>query len=181
MLLWCALKYAFDNVSNNVLSLQMRINMQCSQYEYFPRVCCARTRAVRLHQTIQHEVLPFCSEDPTGAEWKRHKVSYSPARCNLKPNVTFVFGPVLYIRHDIVNINLRDKPDWFLEKNPLGQVPTLETSAGEVIYESPITCEYLDEMYPEKKLLPDKPFGKAEHKMLLEKFSKVSELGHGIN
>lgn len=92
MLLGCALKYAFDNASNNVLSLQMRINMQCSQYEYFPRVCCARTRAVRLHQTIQHEVLPFCSEDPTGAEWKRHKVSYSPARCNLKPNVTFFWS-----------------------------------------------------------------------------------------
>lgn len=92
MLLGCALKYAFDNVSNNVLSLQMRINMQCSQYEYFPRVCCARTRAVRLHQTIQHEVLPFCSEDPTGAEWKRHQVSYSPARCNLKPNVTFFWS-----------------------------------------------------------------------------------------
>nr|QQL13764.1 glutathione S-transferase omega 1 [Hippocampus abdominalis] len=84
------------------------------------------------------------------------------------------------IKHDIVNINLRDKPDWFLEKNPLGQVPTLETSAGEVIYESPITCEYLDEMYPEKKLLPDKPFGKAEHKMLLEKFSKLTPLTYKI-
>ncbi|XP_077438295.1 glutathione S-transferase omega-1-like [Vanacampus margaritifer] len=84
------------------------------------------------------------------------------------------------IKHDIVNINLRDKPDWFLEKNPLGQVPTLETPAGEVIYESPITCEYLDEVYPEKKLLPDTPFGKAEHKMLLEKFSKITGLTYKI-
>ncbi|XP_061693103.1 glutathione S-transferase omega-1-like [Syngnathoides biaculeatus] len=84
------------------------------------------------------------------------------------------------IKHEIVNINLRDKPEWFLEKNPLGQVPTLETSAGEVIYESPITCEYLDEVYPEKKLLPESPFGKAQHKMMLEHFSKIPPLTYKI-
>lgn len=67
-----------------------------------------------------------------------------------------------------------DKPDWFLEKNPLGTVPTLETPAGEVVYESPITCEYLDEVYPEKRLLPSNPFGKAQQKMMLEQYSKVS-------
>lgn len=78
------------------------------------------------------------------------------------------------IKHDTININLRDKPDWFLEKNPLGLVPTLETPAGEVIYESPITCEYLDEVYPEKRLLPSSPFGKAQQKMMLEHFSKVT-------
>ncbi|XP_023282386.1 glutathione S-transferase omega-1 [Seriola lalandi dorsalis] len=77
------------------------------------------------------------------------------------------------IKHDTININLKDKPDWFIEKNPLGLVPTLETPAGEVIYESPITCEYLDEVYPEKKLLPSSAFGKAQQKMMLEHFSKV--------
>ncbi|XP_061645000.1 glutathione S-transferase omega-1-like [Phyllopteryx taeniolatus] len=80
------------------------------------------------------------------------------------------------IKHNIVNINLKDKPDWFLEKIPVGQVPTLETSAGEVIRESTITCEYLDEAYPRKKLLPDTPFGKAQHKMLMENFSKIPPL-----
>ncbi|KAM9727706.1 glutathione S-transferase omega-1-like [Menidia menidia] len=78
------------------------------------------------------------------------------------------------IKHDTVNINLKDKPDWFLEKNPLGLVPTLETPAGEIIYESPITCDYLEEVYPEKKLLPSSPFAKAQQKMMLEHFSKVT-------
>ncbi|XP_059215702.1 glutathione S-transferase omega-1-like [Centropristis striata] len=77
------------------------------------------------------------------------------------------------IKHDTININLKNKPDWFLEKNPLGLVPTLETPAGEVIYESPITCDYLDEAYPQKKLLPPSPFGRAQQRMMLEHFSKV--------
>lgn len=78
------------------------------------------------------------------------------------------------IKHDTININLKDKPEWFLERNPFGLVPTLETPAGEVIYESPITCDYLDEVYPNNKLLPSTPFGKAQQKMMLEHFSKIT-------
>lgn len=77
------------------------------------------------------------------------------------------------IKHDTVNIHLKEKPDWFLEKNPLGLVPTLETETGEIVYESPITCEYLDEVYP-KKLLPPNPFEKAQQRMMLEHFSKIT-------
>uniref|UniRef100_A0A3P9PDS3 Glutathione S-transferase omega n=1 Tax=Poecilia reticulata TaxID=8081 RepID=A0A3P9PDS3_POERE len=77
------------------------------------------------------------------------------------------------IKFDTINIHLKNKPEWFLEKNPLGMVPTLETPAGEVIYESAITCEYLDEAYPEKKLLPSTPYGQARQRMMLEHFSKV--------
>ncbi|XP_068423889.1 glutathione S-transferase omega-1-like [Clinocottus analis] len=84
------------------------------------------------------------------------------------------------IKHDIININLKDKPEWFLEKNPLGLVPTMETLAGELIYESPIVCDYLDEVYPEKKLLPSSPFGKAQQKMMLENYSKIIPLFYKI-
>jgi len=77
------------------------------------------------------------------------------------------------IKHETININLSDKPEWFLEKNPLGQVPTLETGCGQVISESPITCEYLDEVYSGTKLLPADPFEKAQQKMMLEHYSKV--------
>lgn len=84
------------------------------------------------------------------------------------------------IKHDIINIDLKDKPEWFLERNPLGLVPTVETLAGELIYESPIVCDYLDESYPEKKLLPSSPFGKAQQKMMLEYFSKVIPIFYKI-
>ncbi|XP_028586176.2 glutathione S-transferase omega-1 [Podarcis muralis] len=82
------------------------------------------------------------------------------------------------INHEIVNINLKNKPDWFFEKSPFGLVPVLETSKGQLIYESPITCEYLDEAYPEKKLYPADPYEKAYQKMLLEQFSKLTPLCH---
>lgn len=35
------------------------------------------------------------------------------------------------------------------------------------------SLDYLDEVYPEKKLLPVDPFERAQQKMLLEHYSKV--------
>uniref|UniRef100_A0A2K6NTZ0 Glutathione S-transferase omega n=1 Tax=Rhinopithecus roxellana TaxID=61622 RepID=A0A2K6NTZ0_RHIRO len=80
------------------------------------------------------------------------------------------------IRHEVININLKNKPEWFFKKNPFGLVPVLENSKGQLIYESPIPCEYLDEAYPGKKVLPDDPYEKACQKMILELFSKVPSL-----
>ncbi|XP_060698157.1 glutathione S-transferase omega-1-like [Hemiscyllium ocellatum] len=77
------------------------------------------------------------------------------------------------IKCEIVNVNLMNKPDWFLQKNPLGMVPTLETCKNELVYDSPIVCEYLDDIYPANRLLPTDPYEKAKQKMLLEQFSKV--------
>lgn len=76
-------------------------------------------------------------------------------------------------RNEIVNMNTKQKPDWFMAKNPNGTVPVLETSSGQVVYESPITCDFLEETYPENKLYPSDPFEKAQQKMLLEEYSKV--------
>nr|XP_058154468.1 glutathione S-transferase omega-2 isoform X3 [Dasypus novemcinctus] len=86
---------------------------------------------------------------------------------------------VLYakgIRHEIVNINLKNKPDWFYTKHPFGQIPVLENSKCQLIWESAITCEYLDDAYPGKKLFPCDPYERARQKMLLELFSKVPRL-----
>ncbi|EAW79221.1 hCG1646871 [Homo sapiens] len=80
------------------------------------------------------------------------------------------------IRHEVIYINLKDKPEWFFKKNPFSLVPVLENSQGQLIYESAITCEYLDEAYSGKKLLPDDPYDKACQKMVFELFSKVPSL-----
>uniref|UniRef100_A0A8D1QKE6 Glutathione S-transferase omega n=1 Tax=Sus scrofa TaxID=9823 RepID=A0A8D1QKE6_PIG len=77
------------------------------------------------------------------------------------------------IRHQVININLKNKPEWFFQKHPSRLVPVLENSQGQLIYESAITCEYLYEAYPGKKLLPDDPYEKACQKMVFELSSKV--------
>ncbi|XP_012626154.1 glutathione S-transferase omega-2 [Microcebus murinus] len=80
------------------------------------------------------------------------------------------------IRHEIININLKNKPEWFFSKHPFGQIPVLETSQCQLIYESVIACEYLDDAYPGRKLYPCDPYERARQKMLLELFCKVPQL-----
>lgn len=96
---------------------------------------------------------------------------YSEVQKKKKSSTLFIV--FVSFRHEIININLKNKPEWFFKKNPFGLVPVLENSQGQLIYESAITCEYLDEAYPGKKLLPDDPYEKACQKMVFELFSKV--------
>lgn len=83
------------------------------------------------------------------------------------------------IPHELVNINLKHKPKWLRERYPAGLVPILEKD-GQVVYESSVCNDYLDEMYPEPKLTPSDPFKKAEDKMLSETFSKVIALYYEV-
>ncbi|MXQ89177.1 hypothetical protein E5288_WYG015065 [Bos mutus] len=80
------------------------------------------------------------------------------------------------IRHEVININLRNKPEWYFTKHPFGQIPVLENSKCQLIYESVIACEYLDDAYPGRKLYPYDPYERARQKMLLELFYKVPHL-----
>lgn len=52
------------------------------------------------------------------------------------------------IPYEIEFISLSDKPQWFLEISPNGQVPVLITDAGRVLFESDAIVEYLEEVYP---------------------------------
>ncbi len=42
------------------------------------------------------------------------------------------------------DIDLANKPEWFLRLSPLGKTPVLVVE-GEAIFESAVICEYLDE------------------------------------
>merc|ERR1711973_924762 len=69
------------------------------------------------------------------------------------------------IPNEVVNINLRSKPDWYFERNPLGKVPCLEFD-GKVIYESLITADYLDEAYGTSDSLNSQVYGGDKPGML---------------
>lgn len=97
---------------------------------------------------------------------------YSMKYCPYAQRVHLVLD-AKQIPYDVVYINLTNKPEWFLEKNPMGKVPCIELEDGEILYESLIIAEYLDAAYPKKKLYPSDPLAIAKDKLLIEKFKNV--------
>lgn len=81
------------------------------------------------------------------------------------------------IPHHTININLTDKPEWYLDLNNNGKVPALQlvTDHGQpFITESLIIMEYLDEKFPQTPLFPRDPLIKALDKMWIERFTSVT-------
>ncbi|MEJ2794355.1 glutathione S-transferase family protein [Iodobacter sp. LRB] len=69
------------------------------------------------------------------------------------------------------NIDLANKPEWFLAISPLGKVPVLQV--GEVsIFESAVICEYLDETHT-PLLHPSEPLLRAQHRAWMELGSAI--------
>ena len=70
-----------------------------------------------------------------------------------------------------IDIDLANKPEWFLKLSPLGKTPVL--LVGEVaIFESAVILEYLEETQP-KPLHPADPLVRAEHRAWVEFGSAV--------
>ncbi len=63
---------------------------------------------------------------------------------------------------EVTYINLREKPDWFLEISPHGKVPVLKVD-DEILFESGAIAEYLDEMV-EPRLHPADPIQRARNR-----------------
>jgi glutathione S-transferase len=59
-----------------------------------------------------------------------------------------------------VEIDLRRKPDWFLQISPHGKVPLLRHD-GRLVWESAVIAEYLEEAFPAHSLLPTQPERRA--------------------
>ncbi len=68
---------------------------------------------------------------------------------------------------ELTEIDLFNRPDWFKEVSPYGKVPVLR-HAGEVIYESAIINQYLDEVFPEPPLMPGTPLGRARARIWMD-------------
>ncbi|MBZ0072841.1 MAG: glutathione S-transferase family protein [Gammaproteobacteria bacterium] len=70
------------------------------------------------------------------------------------------------IAFDITYIDLENPPEWFKDISPLGKVPLLKVD-HEVLFESAIINEYLDEVYP-PALHPGDPLARAKHRGWIE-------------
>jgi glutathione S-transferase len=77
-------------------------------------------------------------------------------------------------------VDLKNKPKDLLELNPYAKVPVLVEGDG-VVYESAIVNEYLDEQYPNLRLLPTDPAKRARARIWIDFFnSRVHPAAHDI-
>jgi glutathione S-transferase len=75
-----------------------------------------------------------------------------------------------------IDIDLADKPDWFLKISPLGKVPVLVVGdvSGEVaLFESNVICEYIEDTQGGAKLHPVNPLQRAQHRGWMEFGSSI--------
>jgi len=70
-----------------------------------------------------------------------------------------------------INIDLSNKPDWFLEISPLGKVPLLR-KGDDVIFESSVILEYIEDI-TEHSLHPATAIEKAKHRSTIEFGSSI--------
>ena len=71
------------------------------------------------------------------------------------------------IQFTLTEIDLDNKPDGFTEISPYGKVPVVRHGKT-VIFESAIINEYIEEVFPDRPLLPDTPEGRAQAKIWID-------------
>jgi glutathione S-transferase len=70
-----------------------------------------------------------------------------------------------------IDIDLANKPNWFLKLSPLGKVPVLVVTTGKgegALFESNVICEYIEETQPGIKLHPSDALTRAEQRAWME-------------
>jgi glutathione S-transferase len=71
-----------------------------------------------------------------------------------------------------VDIDLANKPEWFRKLSPLGKVPILVINDEDVLFESNVITEYLNEVTQGNLHLPN-PITKAKHRAWIEFGSSI--------
>lgn len=73
-----------------------------------------------------------------------------------------------HVRRDV---DLSNKPRWFLDISPLGKTPVLSVN-GTALFESTVICEYLEEISAHP-LHPEQPLERAQHRSWMEFGSSI--------
>jgi glutathione S-transferase len=71
---------------------------------------------------------------------------------------------------------LPKQTDEFLARSPMGKAPFVELDDGRRLSESEVICEYLEESYPQKPLLPKDPLERAKVRELISHMELYMEL-----
>ena len=92
--------------------------------------------------------------------------------CTQKVLITLAEKHLAFTTHDVDLFNNEQYRPEYLAINPKGVVPAL-VHDGKVVTESTLICEYLDDCFPEPRLIPAAPYDRA----LMRKWSKAVDEG----
>src|SRR5262249_49317712 len=70
-----------------------------------------------------------------------------------------------------IDVDLANKPDWFLKISPLGKVPALVVASVDeetALFESNVICEFIEETQGGVNLHPRDPLERARHRAWME-------------
>lgn len=71
------------------------------------------------------------------------------------------------IEYSLTEVDLYNKPDWWKKLSPHGKVPLLRHD-GDIVYESRVINEYLEEVFPEPALLPASSMRRAKTRIWMD-------------
>jgi glutathione S-transferase len=99
-------------------------------------------------------------------------VLYDAPRCPYCARVRIVLAEK-GVEHDVVEIDLADRPAWLYAKNASGRVPVLEEDDAP-LPESVVIMEFLEERYPEPALLPADPAERALARLAIHRADELT-------
>ncbi len=85
------------------------------------------------------------------------------------------------IPYEKVNVDLANRPDWFVKDAPMGKIPLLYVDENPLpLFESIAICEYLEDAFPENPLHPKDLHTRALHRAWMEFSSGVLAATFGM-
>lgn len=82
------------------------------------------------------------------------KLRFSPVSPYVRKVCVVAHETGLFGRIELVPTNVWAADTGIGRDNPLGKVPALTTDGGEVLFDSPVICEYLDSLHDGTRLFP---------------------------
>ncbi|CAI4229048.1 unnamed protein product [Auanema sp. JU1783] len=83
------------------------------------------------------------------------------------------------VRSEVINIDLKNKPEWYFKIHPKGQVPALQYN-GQIVLESALIPEFLDDTFPDTRVLPTDPYQKYQQKLIYDRLSSIGDVLFGL-
>lgn len=72
------------------------------------------------------------------------------------------------IGYETIEIDLKAMPDWYRALSPNQKVPLWQLDDGQLVWESAIINEFLEDAYPTPALLPESPLSRARVRLATE-------------